>query len=150
MPVSPVEYTHVEGIRAEGQFDNVLASLVESMEGENKAIDFYTRLIAMAPNKKMREVVEYALKDERRHLELFGNVYKTLTGKAPKYKKERQKFSNFKEGISIAFLDELEAYEMYRNIYLMTDDWTIRDVFFRAMTDEIEHATRFSFIYHSL
>jgi len=36
---------------------------------------------------------------------------------------------------------------MYRDMLLATSNMQIRDIFFEAMTDEMEHATRFTFVY---
>jgi rubrerythrin len=136
--------------RAIGIQEKVLDALIEGMEGESEAIDFYTRLSAMAPNKEAKEAVIHALEDEKRHLDSFMNLYKRLAGNNPSYKKRRKRFSTFKEGIKLAYQDELEAYEKYRDDYLLTSDASVRDVFFLAMTDEIEHATRFAFVYQNL
>lgn len=146
----PYYYTGQTVYRMNGQNEEVLDALVKGMEGESEAIDFYTRLAKMAPDKIGREAVEHALADERVHLKLFINLYKQLSGKSPNYNKPKKKFDDFKEGIMIAFNDELEAYESYRDAYLLTQNQMIRDVFFQAMSDEIEHAARFSFVYHML
>ncbi len=148
--VYPQYYTGQQYYRADGQNDEVLEALINGMEGESQAIDFYSRLVKMAPNKVAKESVEHALSDERTHLKLFINLYKQLTGRSPSYNKPKASFDNFKEGIMIAFYDELEAYETYRDDYLLTQNQMIRDVFFQAMSDEIEHATRFGFIYQTL
>ncbi len=136
--------------RVQGQNEQVLKALIHAMEGESGAIDFYTRLATMAPNKMAKDVVEHALNDEKKHLEAFVELYKALTGKTPKYKTPRTKFSNFKEGVWVAYNDELEAYETYRDDYLLSNDQMIRDTFFLAMTDEIEHAMRFGLLYQML
>ncbi|MFD1037046.1 ferritin family protein [Virgibacillus byunsanensis] len=133
-----------------GQNEQVLQALVDGMEGESEAIDFYTRLAKMAPTNMARDAVEHALEDEKIHLQLFIDLYKNLTGKSPNYKKRKKQFANFKEGIMLAYKDELEAYEQYRDDYLLTSDQEIRDTFFLAMSDEIEHATRFGFVYHTV
>ena len=36
---------------------------------------------------------------------------------------------------------------MYREMLLATTDMKIRETLFVAMTDEMEHATRFTFVY---
>lgn len=64
----------------------------------------------------------------------------------PVYRPQRKSFHNLQEGLRLAYQDELEAYEFYRDIYLMTSHPLIRDVFFRALTDESEHALRFGFL----
>lgn len=50
----------------------------------------------------------------------------------------------------MALKDELEAGEFYRDIQLSTMDKLIRDTFYFAMVDELEHATMFSTLYNTL
>ena len=88
--------------------------------------------------------------DERTHLQNFVNLYYTLTNRHPQYEVERIAFNTFEEGLKEAFDDELKDYETYRNQYLKTKNQAIRDIFFRAFSDEIKHATRINSIKSSL
>ncbi|MFC3041532.1 ferritin family protein [Virgibacillus xinjiangensis] len=137
-------------MRANGQQTELLEALLRAMEGESRAIDFYERLRKTAPSRMAQEKVEHVLEDERLHLEMFVDLYRALSGKSPKYRTRKKQISGFKEGIREAFEDEIEAYEFYRDNYLLTQDGRVRDVFFHAMTDEMEHATRFGFMYRDL
>lgn len=128
-------------------FQPLVDEICKSIKGEAEAINFYTRLLKIAPNKKHREDIKHALNDERIHLRYFTGLYRQLTGAQPFYKTEKARFSNYYDGLKKAFYDEIEAYEMYRDIYLMTNDPMIRDIYLKAFTDEMEHASRFSFLY---
>ncbi|TLS38356.1 ferritin-like domain-containing protein [Pseudalkalibacillus caeni] len=114
-----------------------------AIKGEATAIEFYKRLAKAAPDKEQKEDVLHALEDEKKHFEAFTQLYIQLTGIKPEYSIEKVMFNSYKEGLERAYKMELEAYEEYRDSYLLTRDQTIRDVFFLAMTDEIEHAMRF-------
>jgi len=103
-------------------------------------------LAKAAETSEQRQAIEHALEDEKIHLRTFTQLYQTLTGKKPVYQTKITRFRNFQEGLRIAYEQELEAYETYRDNYLSTQDPMIRDAFFRAMTDEIEHALRFSHV----
>jgi rubrerythrin len=133
-----------------GQYQKIIDMILNAMKGEASAIQFYEQLAKAAPNEKAEKDVLHALEDEKMHLKQFVDLYVMLTGKRPVYKVEKVSFNTFKEGLELAKNDELEAYEEYRDAYLATQDQMIRDVFFLAMTDEIEHALRFSFLLSEL
>lgn len=130
-------------------YQKLLNTLMSSIIGEATAVDFYTRLAQQAPNEYSKNVLLNAAKDERTHLQLFTRLYTSLTGKEPKYKIRPVKITNFRQSLFEAYEDELSDYEKYRNAYLMFKDPTIRETFFRPYTDEIKHATRFSFLLNS-
>ena len=88
--------------------------------------------------------------DERTHLQNFVNLYYTLTKRHPQYEVERIAINTFEEGLNEAFDDELKDYETYRNQYLKSKNQAIRDIFLRAFSDEIKHATRINSIKSSL
>ncbi len=124
--------------------NGLLQTLLNAMQGEASAVDFYSRLADMTTNQKDKQEILKIVEDEKAHLQSFVNLYFTLTGRHPQYQPTRVGFNSFEEGIQEAFEDELKDYETYRNQYLKTRNQTIRDVFLRAFTDEIKHATRFS------
>ncbi|MEC3159426.1 ferritin-like domain-containing protein [Bacillus thuringiensis] len=130
----------------QGKCQQVFTAILSGIKGEASAIDFYTRLVPFAPNQKHKNDILHALEDEKTHLKEFTQLYITLTGQQPMYQVERKQFNSYKEGLQMAYEDELEAYEEYRNAFLLTQNLSVRDVFFRAFTDEIEHAMRFGFL----
>jgi rubrerythrin len=144
MPVYTTMY------RSNGEFEKITGMILNGIKGEATAINFYERLAKIAPSEQARDEVRHALEDEKNHLKHFTELYVTLTGKKPVYKTEARTFHSFKEGLALARKDELEAYEDYRNAYLFTQNQFIRDVFFLALSDEIEHALRFSFLLNEL
>ncbi|SOC39689.1 mannose-6-phosphate isomerase-like protein (cupin superfamily) [Ureibacillus acetophenoni] len=130
--------------------DGLLQTLLNAMKGEAAAVDFYSRLAELAPNSKDQNDILKIAEEERLHLQSFVNLFYTLTKRHPQYEVERVAFNTFEEGLQEAFEDELKDYETYRNQYLKTRNQAIRDVFFRAFSDEIKHATRFNAIRISL
>lgn len=142
----PFTEQNLSGSPDDGRFPKVFKEILKAIKAEAEATDFYQRLSRFAPNQKHRDDIMHALEDERIHLRQFTNLYVRLTGCQPVYKPERKMFQTYIEGLKMAYRDELEAYEHYRNIYLLTRNPMIRDVFFRGFTDEIEHAVRFGFL----
>jgi rubrerythrin len=125
-----------------------IADLQKAINDQASAVAFYGDLEAMAKTDRQQRCIDHARRDEMVHLRLFKAMYRTLTGRHPHVQPTKMSVSDFKAGILQAFDAELEAAEMYRDMYLSTQIPKVRDVLFRTMTDEMEHAQRFSFIYH--
>lgn len=56
-------------------------------------------------------------------------------------------FPNYLAGVEPTILDELDAYEFYRDIYLASSDHMVRNIFFKALTDENEHAAHLNYLF---
>lgn len=125
----------------------LIQDVYRAIVDEATAADFYTRLLQQAANPLHKDFITHARNDELHHLRAFTRLYVHLTGQQPRYSITPVRFESFREGVLKAFQDELEAAEFYRDIMLSVTDPMIRDTFLYAMTDEMEHATRFSFIY---
>ncbi|CAM3092757.1 ferritin family protein [Sporolactobacillus spathodeae] len=132
-------YREIDSVNAQ-----IVNRVLDGIKAEATAIEFYSRLSEIAPTTEAKADILHALDDERIHLQKFTELYLRLTGRQPSYQIVPITFNSFQEGAREAYRTELEAYEEYRNAYLMTQDPIIRDVFLRAFTDEIEHAIRFS------
>ncbi|EIT84903.1 hypothetical protein A374_13160 [Fictibacillus macauensis ZFHKF-1] len=130
-------------------YQELLNTLMSSIIGEATAIDFYTRLAEQAPNDYSKKVLLDAAQDEKKHLQLFTQLYTSITGKAPAYKIRPEKIKDFRQSLFEAYEDELSDYEKYRNAYLAATDATVRDTFFRPYSDEIKHAVKFSYLLNS-
>lgn len=128
----------------------IIQFIYEAIVGEATAAEFYSRLVQEAPNDLHREFITHAYDDELEHLYAFTKLYCHLTGQLPQYTIEPVIYDSYKEGILIALKDELEAGEYYRDIQLSTSDQLIRDTFYFAMVDELEHATMFSTLYNTI
>ncbi|GEB77428.1 ferritin family protein [Sporolactobacillus inulinus] len=125
-------------------------AILNAIKGEATAIDFYGRLAEAAPNAVMRDRILSIRRDEQDHFHLFNQLYEQLTGMQASVSITPVSFGSFSNGLRIAYDDELKDYETYRNLYLNTQDVTIRNILLRAFTDEIKHAIRFGFMTVSL
>lgn len=124
------------------------AQLMKAMKGETEAGKYYKRLMDMVPNEKETDIIEHFCEDETKHFSKFRMLFKMITGKEPEISDVKSPdFSNYIEGLEQAILDELEAYEFYRDIYLANNNPIVRDVFFEALTDESEHAAHLNYLY---
>ncbi len=123
-----------------------ISQLAGAINDQASAVMFYEKLEEMVPNQ-YRDFVTHAKNDEMDHVRLFGKLYWRLTGYQPSIQATTTQFSSYREGLEIAFRRELEAAELYRDMYLSTRVLKIRDILFKTMTDEMEHAQRFNFLY---
>ncbi|MFO8060585.1 MAG: ferritin-like domain-containing protein [Bacillota bacterium] len=131
-------------------FDRLLDDILQSIADEATAADFYARLREEAPDSLHGRFITHAYEDELEHLEAFEALYRHFTRMEPQYTIEPVEYATYEEGILMALEDELEAGEFYRDVILSTTDQLVRDTFFLAMVDELEHATQFGVLYGTL
>ncbi|HHX22986.1 MAG: ferritin-like domain-containing protein [Tepidanaerobacteraceae bacterium] len=131
-------------------FREILQYIYQSIIDEATAAEFYASLLRQAPDLLHREFIQHARQDELKHLQAFTKLYHYYTGKMPQYTISPVQYPNYKAGILRALKDELEAAEFYRDVQLSTTDQLIKDTFYLAMVDELEHATQFSTLYNTL
>lgn len=124
------------------------AQLLKAMKGEAEARKYYRRLMDEAPNEREADMIEHFFEDETKHFSKFRMLYEMITGKEPELANlESPDIDGYLEGIEQAILDELEAYEFYRDIYLSNNNPIVRDIFLEAFTDENEHAAHLNYLY---
>lgn len=128
-------------------FHQFIKDLEAAIQDERSAIIFYTELYKIAPTEIARYAVKTALEDEIIHDKKLTKLYKHLTGTKPNVKVEPATFNHFYEGLQKAFLDEVEAFEFYKEMYLSVFCPTIRDLLYSIQHDEMEHATLFNWVH---
>jgi rubrerythrin len=124
--------------------------LLNYMKDEAQASEFYSRLVNNAPNELHREFILDARDDELQHLQKFENLYVQYFGEKPQYTFTYIEFPTYKEGLLMALQDELKAAAAYRDVQLSTKDPLVRDTFFYAMVDEMEHANQFGVLFNTV
>lgn len=128
----------------------LINNIYKSIVDETTAAEFYSRLLQQAPDELHKEFVEHAYKDELDHLEAFSKLFAHFTGQLPQYQIQPIQYDTYRDGILKALKSELEAAEFYRDVILSTTDPLVKDTFFLAMVDELEHSTQFGVLYNSL
>ncbi len=128
-------------------FNKFISDLATAINDEYEAAKFYTELAAIAPCEEARDFILHARDDEKKHYSMFCRLYLELTGRQPVVSEPNIQMPAFCTGVMKSVKDELEAAEMYREMLLATTSMRVRDIMFVAMTDEMEHATRFTFVY---
>ncbi len=128
-------------------YPEFLKDLKKAIEDEKSAIEFYSQLYKIAPTEIARFSVKTALDDEKEHYKKLTGLYKYLTGNNPQVKANPEEFTHFYEGLQKAFLDEIRAFEFYKELYLATNCEAIRDIIYSIQHDEMEHASLFNWTY---
>jgi rubrerythrin len=135
----------------EGQsMNSFIRDLEKAISDEWTAYYFYKDLQSRTNNPLYVEFIEHSKKDEKEHYEMFQYLHYLYTGEYYEHKKEKIEYTTFKEGVLRALKDELGAAEFYRDMLLEMPNQQAYNPLFIAMTDEMEHSTRFSTIYNSL
>lgn len=141
--------SHAAPLNQEAQARMVIRLIQEGIAGERNDELFYDYLISVAPTKQEQQVIEGIRNDERKHRKMFRSIYSQLTGREPAVTQESEQFqrpASYLEGLEMALLGELRAFEKYRTIYLNIVP-QFRDMIFEIMTDEIKHAGYYNWLY---
>lgn len=128
-------------------YNKFLEDLRKAIADERSAVIFYEELYRIAPTDFAKYAVKTALEDEKVHDRQLTRLYISLTGMEPKIVVNRVHFHHFYDGLQKAFVDEVKAFEEYKEMYLSTYDPLIRDILYSIQHDEIEHATLFNWVY---
>lgn len=124
-----------------------LQLVLQAIYNERSAQLLYRDLEVRAETPFQKRQIRHAYDDEVKHERLLNQLYHNLTGQHPQVAyPPRPEIPDFQTAIRGAFEDELEAVELYRDMYLMTYLPWVRDVMIQLLTDEFEHSTRFSYI----
>ncbi len=129
-------------------YQKLLSMIIEAMKDEKHDAKKYCKMLKMTNNPTIRNQIRFAYEDEKVHYKLFKRLYFELTGEwikveTPPVILEKTLIGNVKTSID----GELDAVELYRQIYAMLSKQPQRDTLFRIITDEQEHATRFVYVY---
>lgn len=128
------------------QNQSFVKMLAQSIEDEWNANDFYKRLGEDTSNRFFKDYIQHAEDDELKHYQLFQQLYFQLTGQYHQFEPEKVNYSSFEDGLKKAQKAEFEAAETYRSMLFMIPAPMAYQPLFIAMTDEMEHATRFGTI----
>ncbi len=131
--------------------NNILDLLIEAMKDERHDRVKYKMMMDMAKTDKEREQIKYAYEDEGKHYKMFQYIYYQLTGDQIDIPiPEVEKYDNLTDAVESSINGELEAVELYRKIQSLLPTIGLRDMLFEIITDEQEHATRFTYLYSML
>ncbi|MCL6610232.1 MAG: ferritin-like domain-containing protein [Peptococcaceae bacterium] len=129
-------------------FPEALNLIVESVGDEREDELFYDYLIGVAPPDQ-KEIISSIRDDERKHSQLFRQLYWEVTGRdipgAPEAAFERPK--SYCDGITRAIFGELAAVERYRKILFGFEFLPYRNIITEIYTDELKHASKWNYLF---
>ena len=132
----------------------------ESINEEKNDQSDYEKLIMMASNDLQRSVLSMIREDEVKHQKILQEVYYKLMNNSninnqfnndqgmnnSFYRQE----NDYKNKLQEAMLGEIKAAKKYRRILAAMPDKESYALIFSIVTDEMLHATMFSFLVNSL
>lgn len=126
--------------------------LIEAMKDERHDRVKYERMMEMTNDPFVKKQIKFAYDDEIRHYKEFNQIYQQLTGKKINIPipTNIEKYNTLMEAVQSSIDGELEAVEVYRNIFSLLTNKQMRDTVFKIITDEQEHAARFIYLYSML
>jgi len=125
------------------QQNKLVSDLEKAINGEYSAIQCYAKLAERAPTDKVRERIREIRRDEKRHLQVFSQMYTNLTGSQPKLKESEVCPDTYLRGLAFALEDEQETVDFYLTVADETSNLFVKDAFRRAAADEQNHAVWF-------
>ncbi len=125
--------------------------ILEAMKDERTDRAKYKMMMDMARDPKVKRQINFAYEDEGKHYKMFQQILFKLTGKMTEVPvPDVKKPINLLEGVEGSIDGELEAVELYRDILAMLPNKQMRDMLYEIITDEQEHAVRFTYLYSVL
>ncbi len=129
--------------------DRALDLIKNSVADEREDEMFYDYLISIAPSQKDKMIITSIRDDERKHNQMFRQLYCEITGvRLPIF--EEEEFTpprSFLDGIEKALFGELGAVERYRQILFGLTERHQINMITEIITDELKHALKYNFIY---
>ncbi|MDP4083632.1 MAG: ferritin-like domain-containing protein [Bacillota bacterium] len=132
------------------QQKKLLKDISKAVNDEFQAIQYYTRLAELAPNKQYRQTILAIRQDEIKHFHWFSKGYVDMSGKYPPIELGVALPSSFKRGVRESIKDEQETVPFYRNLAAQIADQQLKERFQMAADDEERHAQIFSQISSSI
>lgn len=133
--------------------NRALPLILEAMKDERSDEQFYDYLAKHAPSRQDASMIEAIRNDERKHREMFRQIYSGLTGQLMPAADSGEPFeapSSYQEGLTRAIMGESGALELYRRIFFAVPGELYKNMLFEIMTDEIKHGIRYNYLYAKL
>lgn len=128
------------------EYHELATKIYEAIKMEHTDGMYYDQLAEKAPTDEARQIIKNMARDEHCHAHTLEMVYKELTGMNPPPEPQPPQVGEYTEALRQRLKAETDAVEFYRELYLATHNYYLRDTFFRIMNDEIEHALRLIYL----
>lgn len=130
---------------------NLIDLIIEAMKDERHDRVKYKMMMDMTKKDKIKEQIKFAYEDEGKHYKMFQYIFYQLTGKQIDIPiPEVEEYDELIDAVETSINGKLAAVELYRKIQSMLPNIGLRDMLFEIITDEQEHATRFTYVFSML
>lgn len=124
--------------------------LLSGIKREASSIEHYRHLAEIAPNESHKSTFIRAIEKKRNHLNLFTNLYYSLTGNQPSYEIDTIDFQTYKEGLERVYEAKGLAYQDYYRNGFITQHPPVQQALFQATTSDIEDAAWLEALYRDV
>ncbi len=126
--------------------------LIEAMKDERHDRVKYGKMMEMTDDPIVKRQIKFAYDDEGMHYKMFNQIYQQLNGRKINIPLPTniEKYSTLMDAVQSSIDGELEAVEVYRELFSLLKNQQMRDKVFAIITDEQEHASRFIYLYSML
>ena len=135
-----------------GRPKSVLDLIIQAMKAERHDTVKYKNMMEMTKDPEVKKQIKFAYDDEIKHYGMFREIYYQLTRKVINIPlpAKVEEYDNMMDAVKSSIEGENEAVDLYREIYSLLSNKHMRDMVFEIITDEIEHASRFVYLYAML
>ena len=124
--------------------------LKDAIQDKYQTYFWYQSMLKLTDDKTWKDYIQHAIDDEKSHYEMFQQLYYMLKGEYVQKLVKKPPCQNLEAGAKAALTAELEATDLYKEMFLNVPLQQGQYPLFIAMHDEMEHAIRFSTIYNAL
>ncbi|MBK3495932.1 ferritin-like domain-containing protein [Viridibacillus sp. YIM B01967] len=124
--------------------------LKKAIQDEYQSYYWYKSMLELTKDPTWRSYLERMITDQKCHYEMFQQLYYMLTEKYVQKLTKKPPCKDFKACVKEALGKELEATDLYKEMFLNVPIEQGQYPLFIAMQDGMEHAIRFSTIYNAL
>ncbi len=141
-------------------FKNITDVLNFAIAGEERAIDFYSKLSNISNQPAMKKVFLEFAEEEERHKEKLVNILKGKSFDLSNEKIETLKISDYivendiefenmkyQESLILAMKREKSAFKLYTNLAYLAADESIKQLFRGLAQEEAKHKLKFEIEY---
>ena len=147
-PFTTYKYIATHPYVAVYAYPEALRIIMESAGSEREDELFYDYLLSVAPESQ-RNIIASIRDDERKHIQLFKQLYWELTGQDIPLAQDEpfERPQSYCDGLTRALFGELGAVEKYRKILFGLEFLPYRNIITEIYTDELKHAAKWNYLF---
>lgn len=127
----------------------ILELIKDAIKDEIIDNKYYSDLANTVRDIDDKKILEQMSLDEKKHLEMFNDIYKKLTDKTftPENVEYKKVSPELTENLTKSIAGELGGVEAYRPILFALENPQLKNYLTEIITDEQNHAARLNYMY---